>query len=284
MAIWIMHGVVAQADFLSFTHRHLFDTDRFQRFLKQRSPKFVDLDLAVAGDGDALTIDDSTSAAADAAELCRATGHAVTLFVNARNIAQQQAYWFALLNVLVDCCACDSILLNGGSFPLHNLSTRQRFRKAAKRATLSLDNEEAREAFILRLARSVNVHSLPVPGHLATISLDRLRRLQAIGIRIENHGWTHGNVAAMSRQEVIEDIRKGADWLREEAEVVASHYAVPFGTAMPPDTLPTSLYGLWHLADENLPVGRLDARLVNRATLSDDALLGESPKAIGNLR
>lgn len=273
MAIWIIHGIVARADPLSFTHRNLFAADRFQRFLERRSHKFVDLDQAVAERGDALTIDDSTSAAADAAELCRATGHAVTVFVNARNIARQQTYWFALLNALVDGCPCDSILLEGESFPLHNLSARQRFRKAAKRVALSLDNEEAREAFILELAQSVNVVPLAVPRHLTTISLDRLRELQAAGIRIENHGWTHGNVAAMSRQELIEDIRKGADWLREAASVVASHYAVPFGMAIPPGTLPVSLYELWHLADESLPAGRLDARLVNRATLSEDALL-----------
>jgi peptidoglycan/xylan/chitin deacetylase (PgdA/CDA1 family) len=273
MAIWIMHGIVAQANPLSFTHRILLDSGRFQRFLERRPQKFVDLDEAVADRGDALTIDDSTSAAADAAELCRATGHAVTVFVNARNITRQQTYWFALLNALVDRCTCDSILLDGESFPLHNLPARQRFRKVAKRAALSLENEEAREAFILRLAQSVNVAPLTVPGHLATISLGRVCALQAAGVRIENHGWTHGNVATMSRRELMEDIRKGADWLREVASVIVSHYAVPFGTALPPDTLPVSLYGLWHLADENLPTGRLDARLVNRATLSDDALL-----------
>ena len=273
MAIWIMHGIVAQADPLSFTHRGLFDASRFQSFLERRSHKFVDLDQAVAGRGDALTIDDSTCAAAAAAELCRVTGHAVTAFVNARNIAWQQTYWFALLNALVDGYPCDSILLDGESFPLDNLPARKRFRKAAKRAALSLDNEEAREAFILKLAQSVNIDALAVPGHLATVSLDRLRELQAAGVRIENHGWTHGNVAAMSRQELIEDIRKGADWLREAASVEVSHYAVPFGTARPPDTLPASLYGLWHLADESLPAGRLDAWLVNRATLAEDALL-----------
>ncbi|HEX6901222.1 MAG TPA: polysaccharide deacetylase family protein [Thermoanaerobaculia bacterium] len=273
MAIWIIHGIVAQADPLSFTHRSLLDASRFQRFLERRSHKFVDLDQAVAGRGDALTIDDSTYAAAGAAELCRATGHAVTVFVNARNIAWQQTYWFALLNALVDGCTCDSILLDGDSFPLHDLSARKRFRKAAKHAALSLENEEAREAFILRLAQSVNVGPLAVPGHLATISLDRLRELQAAGVRIENHGWTHGNVAAMSRQGLLEDIRKGADWLRETISVETSHYAVPFGTARPPGKLPVSLYGLWHLADESLPAGRLDARIVNRETLSEDALL-----------
>lgn len=273
MAIWIVHGIVAQADPLSFTHRILLDASRFKSFLERRSDKFVDLDQAVAGRGDALTIDDSTSAAADAAELCRATGHAVTVFVNARNIAWQQTYWFAMLNALVDGCTCDSVLLDGEAFQLHNPSARRRFRKAAKHAALSLDSEEAREAFILRLAQSVNVTPLAVPGHLATISLDRLCGLQAAGVRIENHGWTHGNVAAMSRQELIEDIRKGADWLREAASVEVSHYAVPFGTARPPSTLPFSLYGLWHLADENLPAGWLNARIVNRATLSDDALL-----------
>jgi hypothetical protein len=273
MAIWIIHGIVAQADPLSFTHRSLLDASRFRRFLERRSRKFVDLDQAVAERGDALTIDDSTSAAADAAELCRVTGHAVTVFVNARNIAWQRTYWFTLLNALVDGCTCDSIVLDGKSFPLHDLSARKRFRKAAKHAAFLLDNEEAREAFILKLAQSANVGPLRVPGHLATISLDRLRELQATGVRIENHGWTHGNVAAMSQQELIEDIRKGADWLREAASVVASHYAVPFGTATPSGTLPVSLYRVWHLADESLPAGRLGTRLVNRATLSYDTLL-----------
>jgi hypothetical protein len=272
MTIWIIHGIVAQADPLSFTHRNLLDASHFRRFLERRSHKFVDLDQAVGERGDALTIDDSTSAAADAAELCRATGHAVTVFVNARNIAWQQTYWFALLNTLVDGCTFDSILLDGEPFPLHNLPARKRFRRAAKHAALLLDNEEAREEFILRLAQSVNVGPLVVPEHLTTLTLDRLRELQEAGVRIENHGWTHGNVAAMSRQELIEDIRKGADWLREAASVEVSHYAVPFGTARPSGTLPVSLYGLWHLADESLPSGRLDARFVNRATLSADAL------------
>ncbi len=279
MAIWAIHGIVDQVNPERFTHRNLFDSARFQTFLEERTSKFVDLDQAIGGLGDALTIDDSTSAAADAAEYCHASGHAVTVFVNSRNIAQQQPYWFTFLNVLIDSCALDLIFLDDMSFPLNTFPDRQRFRKAAKRAALSLHSEGAREAFILQLARSVNIDSLPVPGHLSTISLDRLRRLKALGIRIENHGWTHGNVAAMSQQELIEDIQKGADWLRDAAAVLASHYAVPFGVAMPPDTLPIAVYGLWHLADERRPTGRLDTHLINRVTLSEDAFGGKTPAA-----
>src|SRR5436305_10912577 len=114
----MIHGVVRSVDLERFGHRNLLDAERFRRFLEMRTPKFVDLDEALAGSGAALTIDDSTTAAADAAELCRASGHAVTLFVNGRNIARQQSYWFALLNAVVDGCTHESIHLEGERFGL----------------------------------------------------------------------------------------------------------------------------------------------------------------------
>jgi hypothetical protein len=276
MTIWMMHGIVDNADPTRFTHRNMLDTRRFQRLLEERTPKFVDLDQALAGNGDALTIDDSTWAAADAAELCLSSGHAVTVFINARNIALQKTYWFALLNVLVDRCERNAIILTSESFSMNSLLDRQRFRKAAKHKALSLHSEEEREEFILRLALSVGVDSLEAPRHLATVTIDGISRLKAISVRIENHGWTHGNVAAMTRQELVEDIRRGADWLEDEAGIATRHYSVPFGATKPPDMLPISLYEFWHLADENLPTGLLDKRLVNRATLSDDSCASES--------
>lgn len=272
VTVWIVHGVVQNADPEAFGHRNLIDSERFRRFLQGRASQFTDLDVALAGHGEALTVDDATTAAADAAELCRDYGHAVTLFVNGRNVAYQQPYWFALLNALVDGCVGGSMLLGGESFPVDTQAARQRFRRAAKRAALALPCEAARETWMCELGRSAGIEPLASPPPLATLSLARLHRLQALGVRIESHGWTHGDVAAMSLQELGEELHQNAAWLRETLAVVATHYAVPFGAARPPPALPGALYGWWYLVDESLPAGRLDDRLVNRMTLTDRAL------------
>ena len=99
--IYALHGVIDRVDGKLFSHRNMTPADRVRARL-DTGQKMVPLADALAGKGDALTIDDATVASAQAALLARQLGHAVTLFVNPWQVADGRAYAFAALHWLLD--------------------------------------------------------------------------------------------------------------------------------------------------------------------------------------
>ena len=77
MAVYAMHGIFSEGDAKAFQNRCLIREDKFEQLLSSLPFKFVSLDDAVAGRGEALTVDDATNAAYRAAKLARQHGHAV---------------------------------------------------------------------------------------------------------------------------------------------------------------------------------------------------------------
>ncbi|MGP8231674.1 MAG: hypothetical protein ACLQL2_03285 [Methylovirgula sp.] len=72
--IYALHGVIDHVDTKLFSHRNMTAAGRVQAWLDTQH-KLVPLADALAGKGDALTIDDATVASAQAAMLARQRGH-----------------------------------------------------------------------------------------------------------------------------------------------------------------------------------------------------------------
>ena len=128
MAVYAMHGIFSEGDAKAFQNRCLIREDKFEQLLSSLPFKFVSLDDAVAGRGEALTVDDATNAAYRAAKLARQHGHAVTVFVNPYFVRFQRPYFFLELNALLDRTDSCSIRFDGAAFPLNLRSERRAFR------------------------------------------------------------------------------------------------------------------------------------------------------------
>src|SRR4051794_15158027 len=100
--ILTMHGVVRERNRDLFVHRNRLDHNGFELYLKKRHQRFVSIELALRGEGDALTIDDGTHAAGVAAQLAVKHGHAATLFVNPYHTVSGDSYFFAWVDTALD--------------------------------------------------------------------------------------------------------------------------------------------------------------------------------------
>src|SRR5581483_468258 len=114
------------------------------RHLAGRPEKYVPIDAALAGQGDALTIDDATFAGKHAAELARGHGHAVTLFVNPYHVTLARPYFFHRLSAMLDATAAAAVEFNGQRFALDGVAAREAFRETVKRRLCALALESER--------------------------------------------------------------------------------------------------------------------------------------------
>jgi hypothetical protein len=260
------HGVVAAADPGIFCHRNLLDRDKFARFLAERKEKYVPLDASLRGEGDSLTLDDSTVAAADAARMARESGHAVTLFINGYNIEEQVPYFFSQLNAAFDSAQADGVSYRNKYFPFVTMQDKQRFRTAVKRQLAHLGDEKDRQALVSEVADMLQASEPTTPPFLQPITREDLRELVSLGVDIQNHGWSHVRVGALSPREHAEEIRRGRDWLATTCGVTADVFAVPNGDGLPLWGRLTH-YRLWLLLTEEYPQGEIFPSVYNRKTL-----------------
>ena len=255
-----------------FVYRNISDAAILDRVLATR-PKFVSLGEALAGGGDALTIDDATTASADAALLARKHGHAVTLFVNPGQIESGQTYSFLLMSVLLDQLTLRTVNLDGETFPFTNGKQKNALRERLKVRLRDMPGETDRIAWVRELATMWSAGSLRVPDYLKTITFDDLKSLIDSGVDIQNHGWLHDCHRRLSAPESASAISAGREWLRGNLKVDARYFAVPFGDVMPPENVGLDC-DCWLTVDDRLPPGKVDDEVWNRVTLEAPPRLG----------
>lgn len=267
--IYTSHGLIEHADASRFLHRNLLDRRRFAEHLSGRSAPYVDLEEALAGRGDALTVDDGTHAGAEAAALARQLGHEVAFFVNPSHVIRGEPYFFSELNVVMDHMddAGRSALAELYPPPRPHKNSRRELRKRIKGHLLRLPTEDARRRRVRELATRAGVRNLTLPRQWQPVRLEDLVRLRDQGVRIANHGWTHGNVDLLERPAAREEIASAARWLRRNLCGGSAAYAVPFGKAEPAWPFDESVYSTWLLLSSHHPQGRLGPRLYNRVEL-----------------
>jgi hypothetical protein len=262
--VYIMHGVVDSPCPNSFLDRNMLDRESFTRFLEQRPAPFAALEQALAGGGDALTIDDSIYAGYDAALLARRHGHEVTFFVNPSNIETGLPYWFFLLNLALDRTRLRTFRFNRDHFMLDSLAEKRQLRWVVKRTVYQLADEDSRAAYIRGLMADLGVYQRDLPRSLRPLSAEDIARLVEAGVQVENHGWTHAHPVGVKANELWADVRRGRAWLRERIGVESRVFAVPFGDTAPPEEPPAGLFDTWLMADARFFAGPLGQRIVNR--------------------
>lgn len=262
-----MHGIGHQPRAGSFLDRNLLDRAWFLDDLDRRPNRFVKLDEALAGKGDALTIDDGIYACFDAAMAARERGHEVTLFVNPGNIENQTPYWFSLLNLGLDRTTRSEISWNGCRYLLRGTEAKQSFRNLVKVEICRIDQETAVMDYLDAVLTELGVANRELPHALRPLTRDDLKSLAMAGVQIENHGWSHSRASDMGAARMAADIRLGRAWLAETLGIESRMFAAPFGDSPPPADLPADLCDLWFMADYRLQPGLISPGVFNRKYL-----------------
>ena len=271
MAVYAMHGIFSEGDAKAFQNRCLIREDKFERLLSSLPFKFVSLDDAVAGRGEALTVDDATNAAYRAAKLAREHGHAVTVFVNPYFVRSQRPYFFLELNWFLDRTNCSSIQFEGTTFPLNFRSERRAFRIRVKDRYCMLASVEEIESTIGNIGVGLGVERDGLPGHLRTMTELELRRLVEAGVGIQNHGFSHIHPKALLWPQLMREITLAQEWIRDVCGQESRHFAVPFGDSLPQWRLPKERGLNWFTLHDQVQHGALGPGIWNR--LPVEALL-----------
>jgi hypothetical protein len=270
--VYTLHGIAAGVRLSKFAYRNVSEKATLEAILRTRA-KFVPLDQAIAGYGDALTVDDATRASADAAMLARQYGHAVTLFVNPGQIESGETYSFLSMAVLLDSVESRTVRFESEHVPFRNARQKNALRERLKARLRATVTETERIAFVSRLAQAWGVNSLTIPGYLKSLTMNELRILAHAGVDIQNHGWLHDCHQHLSAGESATSIARGRRWLRENLNVDARYFAVPYGDTMPKEL--TSLdCDLWLTVDHRLSPGIVGDNILNRETLEAPPRLG----------
>jgi peptidoglycan/xylan/chitin deacetylase (PgdA/CDA1 family) len=261
--IYALHGAAGNIDRERFEFQNISDRQLLHAFLSS-APPFVSIEEALAGQGSALTIDDGTRAASEAALLARELGHEVSVFVNPEAVEAGEPYWFTLLHLLLDRLdRTISYEFDGRRYPASTRAGRRALREPIKARCRRLRHEPARVAFIMELAERWHALPLDVPPHLVTLRKADLVTLRDAGVRLENHGWSHTDHAAIAPGESVGEIREGREWLKRELQVETTLFAVPFGDVLP-SREGAAACSAWLTLSERWPPGLVRRGVINR--------------------
>ena len=245
VSVHAIHGIVDCVDPRLFIYRNIISASSFERHLLS-GPPYVSLSAAMAGQGTALTVDDSTKAAVDAARMARRLGSEVTIFVNGSNIESCQPYHFSVLNAVLDQTAVTSVWIGNRHFALGGNRAKEIFRKDVKKALGAIADETERLQFVYELGRMLDVNAPAVPDFLNPVSPAELNELLEEGGDIQNHGWMHSRVESLPPESYAENIKSGREWIQHTYKKDAEFFAVPYGDGLPPwDDSPH--YSAWFL-------------------------------------
>jgi hypothetical protein len=268
--IYLLHSTASGWQPDSFIYRNVVPAEALERFLATRSQPFVDLEQALVS-GDGLTVDDGTRGGAAVCRLARRHGHAVTFFINPFNVATSRLYFFAPLNVALDMTTHTTFEFEGRAFPLTSWRSKRVFRTAFKKSLLRTGDDESMQRGVATICGLLGIPAPPVPDHLQSLSRAELLELRDLGVRIENHGWTHIDIAHATPSAITEHLERGRSWLRDECGIDSFLYATPFGESdLPPSHVTAVRYRF--LAAAQRPQGQVRERCWNRRDLDLSAL------------
>lgn len=229
--ILVAHGAKPNATRLAFIDRNMLNLQRVEDYFQHLPHKLVDLEIALAGEGDALTIDDATRAGAAMASAARQAGHDVTLFVNPGYVSGERPYYFHLLTLLVS--RCESCLYNGNVLPSATVQEKKQVRKLIKHDLLDVPMDDDKLGLVMNLFEENGIEFQGLPDHLQTLTIEDLQHLTDLGVRLENHGWEHPHYRVLTVNQRCSQIRDGKDWLRSFNQNFGDFFAVPYGDHVP---------------------------------------------------
>lgn len=273
MAIHTLHGIVDAFMPGQQICRNYVPREALFKYLSNRKDQYVDWE----GDdtkGDIITVDDSTKAGADACLLIRSLGHKVIFFVNPWQIIAKDPYFFTLLDASIDKREAQLVYYNKTYFNMKEASRLRDFRKECKRVLMMMAPSTALITVCDVIAKLLAVRDLESPQHLRPITLEELHELKNAGVRIESHGWSHINISAFSKTELIKDLEQTYDWLKNQLSVSSCLYAVPFGFPEINIEPRQSIMKEYFLLDQKLPLGKIASNCWNRTDLCEQIQAG----------
>ncbi len=265
LPVHVFHGVLADWKADSRMDRLYVPRQAFSDFLGALTSQYVPVDDC-GPDDIALTVDDSTMAAAAACLLARERGHEVTLYLNPQQIIDQTPYFFTILNLAIDRLVERARQSEPGA---RWRSPRFQQLRQEMRARLAPLQGQALHAAVLAFLDEWQLETPAVPPEAGPIDMPTLSKLVAAGVQIGNHGWSHADIAAMSPDALWDDISRTQRWLMNATGQRINTFAVPFGIATPWPEVLERLTGICMLVDGARPVGELAPGLVNRLDITD---------------
>ena len=205
----------------------------------------------------------------DAAILAAKCGHKVTIFLNPWNIIHKKPYHFHLLNIILENTIKREYLFNGFKWSLRTYNEKHFFREYIKRRFWKYEtNIDTLYKTINTLGTELSVENFIIPDALEIITIEDIKKMIALGIDVECHGWTHINTAELSDKELEEHINSAKEWLENISnEISIKYYSTPFGSSMPNRAYYEKLNYLWFLLDSSKEDGIIEKKIYNRDSL-----------------
>jgi peptidoglycan/xylan/chitin deacetylase (PgdA/CDA1 family) len=266
MALHLLHGCVDTWAPGFQSTRNFVSESSLCRFLGEGTRKYERWPENGA-DPHILTVDDSTRGAARACQIARNLGHEVTIFINPAQIARAQQYFFTVLDAVLDRRVIQNLSFNGLRYSLSDFKQLRAFRQAAKEVLLRLEEHDAL-SYVDELRIMLGAESAEVSDHAQVMTLRELTDLRDMGVIVENHGWTHAEIAGLNPLQFKEHITRGVDWFAERLGVRSVQYAVPYGKSFVPSESRSIVPGAVFLAHSDLPEGPVGSGHWNRLEIT----------------
>jgi len=177
---------------------------------------------ALAGEGDALTIDDATFAGLNAALLARRYGHAVSWFVNGLNVERGLPYFPFQLSCMLDDSPREECSFAGKTWGLTTMVERRALRFQLKQTYMSISSHQEIDHLLQTFSRCVGVDPDHLDSALGTVTT-------AAGVELRNHGWDHLNPHVKPEVERLSEVQRNEEYLSFFRRAVTCIFAPPFG-------------------------------------------------------
>ncbi len=261
--IYVTHGIIASYSSQRISHALCLPTSRARLHLQLRRKKYVPLAQAIAGRGDALTVDDATYAGLDMALLARRCGHAVSWFVNGSHVENRIEYFPFQISSMLDDTRATECRFDGQTWSLNTIAERRTLRANIKHRYMRMRTLGEITELIDELADSLCCDSKRAELPLRTVGPAQLAEAVLAGVDLQNHGWGHINPQALSEDERAAEVRRNHEYLSKFRRAITPVFAPPFGhcvTQAPPEYFVL-------LANRSLLPSHKEGNILNRGDL-----------------
>lgn len=266
--IYEMHGAILCADSTLVINRRFVSHEKFFARIEEL-PKFVSIDDALLGQGNAMTIDDGTFAAFNTAKKLREYGHQVTLYINGLNSDQQVPYFFLRLSAALD------LALRSGTLTMMrrdfgDFTSTEDLRARVKSKLLSVRRVDHCERIVDEICFAILGGTyVALPPEAQTIGRSQILELVERGVTLGNHGWEHISYSGLTSAEINHQFSKNREWIEGLGCSFCSSLVAPFGAIS--NIEGSEQLGATYLdASRNAPAGWISSNHYNRRSLDYD--------------
>jgi len=261
--IYVTHGIIASYRSERISHALCLPASRAQLHLQLRRKKYVPLAQAIAGGGDALTVDDATYAGLEMALLARRYGHAVSWFVNGSHVENRNEYFPFQISAMLDDTRATECGFDGQTWSLKTTADRRTLRAIIKHRYMQMRSLGEITQLIDKLADSVRCDSKDAESSLRTVGTAHLAQAVLAGVDLQNHGWSHLNPQVLSEEERAAEVMRNDEYLSQFRRTVTQVCAPPFGHCVMP--VPPEYFVV--LANRGLSPSYREGNTLNRTDL-----------------